>query len=628
MTQAVQTAPDRVLAQLRAIDELVRASDHAGALGWDEQQEPGRYAPAIEHSKTVFHAFVRLALAHGPLRQIVQVGLGGPARHAALRCLAERVVTIEADPKRLRDFAAGRTFDARVDALLCGDPTAAAVSHEVADLVGQCDLLLIDRDCGAQDVLACWRQLAPLVRDGGLVAIVDRSQEFPEVRRGDDVDQFVQQLEQRFLAPQGRPLQRFVKGHAIFAYARREADDEQAFAAAWPMAPEGGGWRALASPSPQWSLFEGRAGCRAVLADIATYSDRQRVQHRFPLVLCAADSAQLHQRLGWWQRLEHLAASGQRQLCAGDLAGFERTASAARELATTFAPWLEEDLQSQPHSGRLLRTAGVWYGLVGELDLCVGLLGRHLDAELRDGEVVQLLAQVHLLLRGDGEAARQLLAKTRRRLAHQQRMRQCLQEPHAHSLWGQPSLLQDQHRVLWVGADGAAASHACARLGLAMTWLPNGNASQRAEPAARVLQPVVAGNVGEVTLWHDPQGRVCLRAPSSRFVQQLQLVPPVALREVAATTLDELLGAGVIEAAAAAVLVVDVPGDEAAILQAAPVLLASVQVICVAVHHPCVFDTPPHQELLRWLERAGFAYVGAEATTVGHRAMTFLQRVC
>ncbi len=626
MSEALLATPIDAYPVLAAIDEIVRVGDGAGRLGWDEQQEPGVYAAAMEHTKTAFHLFVRHVLAHGPVTTALQIGLGGTSRHRALRCFASRVVSVDADAQALA-AAGDPSAEPGADVLIAGEATDPAVFAELASLTEGCDLLLIDRDLGYHDAAACWQALAPLVRPGGLVAIVDRTQEIPEGRRPDGIDRFVHDLQQRFLAPRGRALHHFGAGHAISVY-QRLASDAGEERVTWSVPAPRAPWRAVDDTDDGFTLFAGDDEVHAVSGSPRRHDARRRARHEAEVVLAAPDLPTLHARLAQWREVLVQCERAAACLLAGDAAGV-RALGATIPGSEDLEGWLLAQLAAMPHSRRLLRTIGLWFCLRGEVDVGAGLLQRLVDENFGDAGALQVLAQVHLLLRADAGAAQRLLAAMRRKVALQQRRRECLAVQHEHSLWGQPKLLGAARSVLWVGAGGAAASVVAARLGLSFTWLPNGNQVAAVAPGARVEPTIVAGDDRDVTLYRDPvDGGVCLRPWSARFAAQTGGRTQQQVGQDRSTTLDALWQRGALTAPEVEVLVVDVPGEEAAILDAATALLSAVQVICLSVHHPVVFDGgKPHQELLRRLERRGFAYVGAEPTAVGHRAMTFLERV-
>lgn len=627
MSAALLATPIDAYPVLAAIDEIVRVGDGAGRLGWDEQQERGAYAAAMEHTKTAFHLFVRHVLAHGEVTTALQVGLGGASRHRALRCFSSRVVSVDSDPHALATALGGRQAEPGADVLIAGHPTDPAVLAELATAATGCDLLLIDRDLGYHDAAACWQALAPLVRPGGLVALVDRTQEIPEARRPDGIDQLAHDLEQRFLAPRGRSMHRFGAGHSIFVY-QRAAADSGAERVTWSVPARRAEWRAVEGTRDGFTLFTSADEAHAVGGSPRRYDARRRARHEPDLVLVAPDLASLRGRLEQWREVQGVCERAAAHLLAGDVAGV-RGLAAATPGSTDLEEWLLAQLAAMPHSRRLLRTIGLWFCLRGEADVGAGLLGRLVDENLTDAGALQLLAQVHLLLRADAAAARRLLAAMRSKVALQQRRHDCLAAQHEHSLWGQPKLLGATRSVLWVGAGGDAASQVAARLGMSFTWLPNGNPDAVVAPRTRIEPTIVAGGDGDVTLYRDPvDGAVCLRPWSARFAAQAGGRTQQLVGKSRGTTLDSLWHRGALTDADVDVLVVDVPGEEAAILDAATAVLSAVQVICVSVHHPVVFEGgEPHQDLLRRLERLGFAYVGAEPTAVGHRAMTFLERI-
>lgn len=587
--------PNRAHRCLEAVRELILAGAGRATFGFDEDQRPGRHAAAIEHPQAVFDALLRRLLQLEPCRTIVQLGHGGDGtRERALLCLADRVVTI-ADPD---------------------EATPAAI-----------DVLLIDRDRGYDDVAACWRALAPSVRVGGLIAIVDRAQERVDVARPDDVDRFAFDLQERFLRPRGRALERLGRGHAIHLYQRCEGDDERSFVPAC-VASNRSSWRRVDGEAGEFSVFTDSKQWLAVAGRPVAYRDRDRARHAYELVLAAPDEGQLRAAVRQWPVLEGLGCDALRCLASGEFDGLEGLRTHLLELDDRFEGWLEQALLAQPHGRRLLRTAGALWCLRGNRDLGAALLERLLDDDLTDSELVAALAQVHLALRHDEGAARQLLDCVRRRVETRRRQQLCLASAPAHPLWTQPELLGVARSVLWIGPGGDAGAAFAGELGLRLTWLPHG---QPVSPglADPVLTCWLSDACAERQRWRDPStGQVTLRPFTAAFAGRSGTPVLEPMAPCATTTLDRIVAEGGLDPADAEVLVLDLPGEEAAVLRGGEQLLVNVRTLCVAMHHHAAYaDTGPHHELVRWLGDRGFAFVGSDPTPLGHRVIGFFQRV-
>ena len=96
---------------------------------------------------------------------------------------------------------------------------------------------------------------------------------------------------------------------------------------------------------------------------------------------------------------------------------------------------------------------------------------------------------------------------------------------------------------------------------------------------------------------------------------------------MATTTLDELLQCGELRADEAQLLVIDVPGEEVAVLRAAGALLPHVDLLCVSVYHHSVFEgAGGDRELLDLMERADMVFLGSEPTPLGHCSHALFRR--
>jgi predicted O-methyltransferase YrrM len=139
-----------------------------------------RLQPELEHDPQLVFLFqdrgeacdlLDQVLPLAPRRLAVEIGFERGASHLLWRALFETVVSIDIDPRKFLDFLMRFPVDARSVFVAgdSGDPRAAAV---VAEL-GAVDFLLIDGNHRAEAFLLDYLRYAPLVRDGGIVAIHD-----------------------------------------------------------------------------------------------------------------------------------------------------------------------------------------------------------------------------------------------------------------------------------------------------------------------------------------------------------------------------------------------------------------------------------------------------------------------
>lgn len=609
-----------VLRALPAIDELARRG-RAGGACYHDHQDDSRYEPAIEHPRHVLHELLTEVAGRGPLRTVVEVGAGRfGVRHEALRQLARCVVTVDPDPERLRPLGhepAGP--DTATSHTVLGHGHEPAVVAEVQRLAPGVDLLLLDGSDRYAAMAAAWRALAGLVRPGGTVAIVDRSQQWPEGRRDDDVDRFTFDLAERYLRPRGRSLRRHGTTHNVVTYVRTDDDDEAA--ARWP--------EPLPS-APPWVEDLAVAGFRigqdgahwlAGRGGPTPLGHRAALRQEAPLAFVAETREALLERLHGWSTVETLATAGLAALANAARTRFTALTAAAAAVPAGTTAWLVDALQATPRSCALLRTVGAFWLLQGQHDLGAALLRQVIDLDLGDTEVLRALAETETWLRGDPAAARALLTTVRARLADRERSRVCLQELRGHALWTQPRLLHRHDCLTWIGPGGEAGIAAAARLGMRMLWWPN-------DPAATAATtPLVGGPDQHGTWWRDPRDGTLAQRPWTATYgrEQGRAQVPVAVDGV--RTLDDLLASGALTPERLQVLVLDVPGAVHEVLRGAARALQAVQTLCVRIHHQAVFaGGEPHPAMLGWLREQGLHLLGCEATDDPTAAFALLQR--
>ncbi|MCA8958323.1 MAG: hypothetical protein KDC87_19755, partial [Planctomycetes bacterium] len=147
-------------------------------------------------------------LTRGGWAQLVQVLLEQPARgtalqiglgrfggsHFALGQLFDRVLTVEIDAERVEAFRAANPERSGRDQFVVGDATLRQTFEEVRRHAASVDFLLLDGGDTYGQMAASWRRFAGLVAPGGMVAVVDSSQRFQEVRDRIGVDRFIADL--------------------------------------------------------------------------------------------------------------------------------------------------------------------------------------------------------------------------------------------------------------------------------------------------------------------------------------------------------------------------------------------------------------------------------------------------
>lgn len=603
------------------LDAMVRPTASGDACGYHDSQPPSCYEPVVEHSRRTLHEFLAHVQRHGPIDTVLQVGLGRRGgTHRAFRLLARRVVTIECDAGRVQSYLASQPVDPDRDILVVGDSTDPRTLDAVKAHLDSCDLLFLDGGGTYGQCAADWRAYAPFVRPGGLVAFADRSQLWPSVRDRFDVDRFAHELTRRWLLPRGLRLHRFGTDDAIHCYRQP--------AAAAGVAPELPLPRGFVDAAPSrrvgehvgFSLHTTADGFVAVADPVAHYDARARLRNEYRVVLQHRTRAELTHLVEAFVALRAVADAALDSLAGGDLGGFARIAKEFGAGCEDVVAALLPSLQDTPDNRELLRVFGALQLLRGEHDIGATVLRRVLSQQFTDSQCLAALAQTHVHLRRDPAAARHLAAEVRQRLRQLDIERICHRQLSGHALWAHPSCLRGIERCLWVGNGGAAGAAAWAMLALGqfrgLAGQPDGSGV------------FVAGASGQREAYLDREHALLgFHRWSTQFASQCPGRQQLPIGTVTTTTLDDLLQRGDLRPEEAQLLVIDVPGEELAVLRAAGSLLPHVDLICVSVYHHSVFaGGHGDRELLDLMERADMTFLGSEPTRLGHCSHALFRR--
>lgn len=601
-----------------ALDRLMAPDPSAAAFGYHDSQPSNSYEPLVEHTRQTLHDFLSHVQRNGPIDTVLQIGLGRRGgTHRAFRLLARQIVTVERDAERVRAFVA-RGIDTAAEVVILGDSGDRRTQAAVQARIGVCDLLLLDGGDTYSQCRADWFAYEPLVRAGGLVAIVDRSQVWPSTRRRFDVDRFVFDLERHHLLPRGARVQRFGIGEAIHCYQKLATCGSERATLPWPRdfveAPVS---RRLLPDANGFSIHVTADGYVAVAELTDVYDPRARMRNEYRLVLQHGVLDDLHRLVDDFVHLRGVAESAINELARGNLDGFRQLAAGAGSLRATFDTTLLPSLLVTPDNAELQRVFGAWQLLRGDYDVGAMMLRRLLSQNLNDTACLVALANVHLHLRDDEPAARQLLGEVRSRIRQIDIERICYRQLYGHALWAHPRCLRGIERCVWVG-NGAEAG--------AKAWRLLGLGSFHGFPAAGEV--CIAGSVDRRDAYHDrDHDVVSYHRWSTQFAARNSGRNQLEIGAVVTVTLDDLTQRGLIEPTAAQLLVVDVPGEELAILQSAATLLPHVDLLCVTVYHDSVFiGGSPQRDLLEWLEKVGLAFLGSEPTGLGYRSHAMFRR--
>lgn len=599
----------------QALDALATASPERHGYGYSDTQHPWRHDPAIEQGRQVVLEFLGEVRQRGLGGTFVQIGLGRRGgMHRALRLLARRVVSVERDAAVVAAFAAaGDLGDG--DVLVTGDSHAALVQRQVAAAANGCDLLLLDGDDSYAGMRADFEAYAPLVRVGGLVAIGDRSQAFPDDHRPYDVDRFVHDLQRDWLLPRGVRARRLGGAHAIHCYLQTAAT-AGAVALPWPQG------RGTVVPAPDLgqhagcSVHELGGRCFAVAPPVPELRRRAILRNEPQLLLTAAtrsDVAALAEAFAAAQPVLQQALAllplGQPGAARQLVADLERDFPGLRAA-------LLPSLEAAPHNRELLLAVGTLSLLGGRPREGAALLRRALEQAWLDKNLLLALARACTDVLGDEAAARELLDAARRQVRKRQVAAICHERLSGNVLWHYPQLLADVRGVLQVGAHTGEEVEAFQLLGIEhQAYLePQPQAFAALQARCRelgvrspVLLPFAAGSTcGERDL------RCAFRSERASFLatHELARLPAderqLTTHRVPVRTLDSLVDDGTIDPQRCDLLLVDTEGSELEVLQGARQLLAHVDLVCVAVClEPIYAGAPLPQEIQGFLRELG-----------------------
>lgn len=585
-----------------AVDEIAVRAPERGC-GYVDSQRPWRHDPAIDHVREVFLAFLAEVAANGRCRSAVLLGLGRrPGVHLALRTVAQRVVTVDADRDRLAAFAAAEQIDPTCDVLLAGDPADPDTARAVAAAAAGCDLLLLDASDRYEDVRDHWARHAGLVAPGGLVAIVDRSQAQPIDVHPFGVARFVEDLVRDVLAPRGVRCQRFGGAHAIHCY--RQTAATRAVSAP-PALPDGFCPAPRLQPLGQTGGYSTTSARGLVIA--VPMADGplclRRLQHNeYGVVLCSDAASDLDDLAAAFAAAEDELAAARELLRAG-----QEPAAAARvqALAARF-PGLREGLfrclELAPWNRRLLLAQGVSCLFGPQPREGAALLRRALDCDPVDAALLQTIAAAYLRVLQDEAGARTVLDAARRHVRQRKVAAFCHRQRAGHALWHYPQLLAPIRSVVHVGAHRGEDVDAWCQLEIPQQTFVEANPAVfdelqlRCRAAAygrpQAVLAAVAGAPGVATLQfgeNTARGSLLPLHPLARVpaadVQRHSLA-------VATTTLDELLAQGRL-GRGCDLLFVDTEGSELDVLQGATELLRTVDLLCIGVFTGAVYSGAP-----------------------------------
>jgi hypothetical protein len=583
------------------VDALAIAAPGERGYGYADTQHPWHHDPAIDLPRQVWLGWLEVTVRRLGRGEAVVVGIGAqPARTLSLALALGRCVAVDADAERATKLQAAAHDAGRPAAVhvVLGAGDDPLVRAAVGEAIAGCDLLLLD----VQDEAALLGALlahAPRVRDGGRVAIVDRTFEFGERLPERRADQALRQLREVVLDPADARVERHGQAVAIHDFGM----DRRVRARLCLLAPPAPSPAAPASTCGDYELQRLPQAWLAWPLAAGPFRHERLWRNEAPRCWVAADEATLRERLAVADAVvAELAAARE---------GFVRDPAAARARVRAIAAGpavaaaMLATLEVVPFCRELLLAAGTFELLAGEPALGAALWERAVAQQL-DGTLVRSLATAYLHVLGDEAAARNLFARVQQDMRRRQIAEFCRQQPRGHVLFDYPEVLVPVTGVLQVGFGCGADDAAFRALGIATRRYVEGDAAaasalqQLVGGAAPVVAAVLDGQPGTVEMYEHADGRWSLLPPCAAAA------PARSQRQIAVTTLAALVEGGRVEVRHTNLLWVAAAGNELAVLRGARSLLVQFDVLCVQVWPKPVFaGAPQPQDVQGWLRGLG-----------------------
>lgn len=583
------------------VDALALAAPGERGYGYADTQHPWHHDPAIDLPRQTWLGWLEATIRRLGRGEAVVVGIGAqPARTLSLSLACARCLAVDVDAGRVARLQAAARDAGRAAAVQTfvgagGDPSVRAA---VGEAIAQCDLLLLDVQDEAE-LLGALLAHAPRVRDGGRVAIVDRTFEFGERLPERRADQALRRLREVVLEPADARVERHGQAVAIHDFAM----DRRVRARLCLLTPPAPGAAAPASCVGDYELHRLPNVWLAWPRAAGPFRCERLWRHEAPRCWVAADEATLRERLAVADAaVAELAAA--REGFARDL-GAARARVRAMAAGPAVAAAMLAALEVVPFCRELLLAAGTFELLAGEPALGAALWERAIVQQL-DGGLVRALAIAYLQVLGDEAAARDLFARVQQDVRRRQIAEFCRAQPRGHVLFDYPEVLVPVTGVLQVGPGCGADDAAFAALGIAVRRYvePDTDAAaalqQRLGGAVAVTAAVLGERVGAAALHEHADGRWSLLPPCAS-------APPARRqRPTDVTTLAALVAAGIVDVQHTNLLWVAAAGNELAVLRGARELLAQFDVLCVQVWPQPVFaGAPQPQDVQGWLRELG-----------------------
>gem|GEM_PF-3683113 len=421
--------------------------------GWYPNQRPGFYRPAIEQDKIAFLPLLEAFSRRGG-GLALQIGLGPfGGSHYALALVASKVLSIDRERSFLERARARPEFDPVRDVFLEGDSRDPRTLDRLREALSGLEspaLCLIDGGTDYRTIAEDWRNYAPLVERGGLVAVVDSRFRSPETPFGPASDLFLLELQRDFVRPLGLPHGRFEGAPGIFWYEVTEA------CLGRPHVLEG---RPPLDTEPEpVPLFEERGftvyqwGDRfaAVPAEDPPLSPLRIYQGSYHRFLRESSLRTLQRALETWTGNEASLNRAAEVGADGDLEAALRKLAPLSPLRPLLLEALTNGLNADPYATRNLRDLGLLLLSEGRTIEALALLERCVDRSPFSLEPLKLSARVLRACEGES-AAKDFLAKHARIWRIKEMQWICLDLADERLLYSDLDLLMDAGFVLLAG---------------------------------------------------------------------------------------------------------------------------------------------------------------------------------
>lgn len=583
------------------VDALAIAAPGERGYGYADTQHPWHHDPAIDLPRPLWLAWLEATIRRLGRGGSVVVGIGAqPARTLSLALGRGRCVAVDTDPARAAKLAAAARDTGRPDLVhtVVGASADPRVRAEVGEAIAQCDLLLVD----VQDEVGLLHTLlahAPRVRDGGRVAVVDRTYEFGERLPERRADQALRQLRELVLEPADVRSERHGEAVAIHDFGM----DRRVRARLCLLSPPAAAVLAEVPSCRGYTLHPWKHGWLAWPQSAGPFRHERLWHNEAPRCWFAADAAALRAQLEFADAAVAELTAARALFAADPAAAAERVQRLPAGAAVRAA--LSAALEVVPFCRELLLAAGTYELLAGEPALGAALWERAVAQQL-DGTLVRSLACAYLHVLGDEAAARGLQARVQLEVRRRRIAEFCAAQPRGHVLFDYPEVLVPITGVLQVGPGCGTDDAAFAALGIAARAYVTADAAsavvlqQRVGPGVTVTSAWLGEQVGAGDLHEHADGCWSLLPPCASAQR------PRSQRQVAVTTLSALVAAGTLDLQHTNLLWVAAAGNELAVLRGARALLQHFDVLCVQVWPQPVFaGAPQPQDVQGWLRELG-----------------------